>query len=138
MRPTFHCSLAVWITFNCCSKYSRIIVNWFTVFYWNFCIVLYTARDVNRTVRLQWKVDTIKNCIYLQCTWIFHDSIVKTQAHENINAPTKTISTHYVTLHNKDKVEFEFQLSTIFNEVNSKLSLIESEILVKIACRRGR
>ena len=26
------------------------------------------AKNVNRTARLQWKVDTIKNCIYLQCT----------------------------------------------------------------------
>ena len=25
------------------------------------------AKNVNRTARLQWKVDTIKNCIYLQC-----------------------------------------------------------------------
>ena len=25
------------------------------------------AKNVNRTVRLQWKLDTIKNCIYLQC-----------------------------------------------------------------------
>ena len=26
------------------------------------------VKNVNRTARLQWKVDTIKNCIYLQCT----------------------------------------------------------------------
>ena len=26
------------------------------------------AQNVNRTARLQWKVDTIKNCIYLQCS----------------------------------------------------------------------
>ena len=26
------------------------------------------AKNVNRTARMQWKVDTIKNCIYLQCT----------------------------------------------------------------------
>ena len=32
MCPTFHCNLTVRFTFNCCSKYSRIIVNWFTVF----------------------------------------------------------------------------------------------------------
>ena len=25
------------------------------------------VKNVNRTARLQWKVDTIKNCIYLQC-----------------------------------------------------------------------
>ena len=25
------------------------------------------AKNVNRTARMQWKVDTIKNCIYLQC-----------------------------------------------------------------------
>ena len=28
------------------------------------------VKNVNRTARLQWKVDTIKNCIYLQCTSI--------------------------------------------------------------------
>ena len=27
------------------------------------------VKNVNRTARLQWKVDTIKNCIYLQCNW---------------------------------------------------------------------
>ena len=26
------------------------------------------AKNVNRTARLQWKVDTIKDCIYLQCS----------------------------------------------------------------------
>ena len=26
------------------------------------------VKNVNRTARLQWKVDTIKKCIYLQCT----------------------------------------------------------------------
>ena len=26
------------------------------------------AINVKRTTRLQWKVDTIKNCTYLQCT----------------------------------------------------------------------
>ena len=26
------------------------------------------VKNVNRTARLQWKVDTIKNCIYLQCS----------------------------------------------------------------------
>ena len=26
------------------------------------------VKNVNRTARLKWKVDTIKNCIYLQCT----------------------------------------------------------------------
>ena len=25
------------------------------------------AKNVNRTARMQWKVDTIKNCIYLPC-----------------------------------------------------------------------
>ena len=25
------------------------------------------VKNVNRTARLQWKVDTIKNCKYLQC-----------------------------------------------------------------------
>ena len=25
------------------------------------------VKSVNRTARLQWKVDTIKNCKYLQC-----------------------------------------------------------------------
>ena len=28
---------------------------------------LYMVKNVNRTARLQWKVDTIKKCIYLQC-----------------------------------------------------------------------
>ena len=36
-------------------------------FYCNFYIGLYMAKNVNRTARMQWKVDTIKNCIYLQC-----------------------------------------------------------------------
>ena len=26
------------------------------------------VKNVNRTARLQWKVDTIKNCKYLQCS----------------------------------------------------------------------
>ena len=25
--------------------------------------------NLNRTTKLQWKLDTIKNCKYLQCTW---------------------------------------------------------------------
>ena len=29
------------------------------------------VKNVNRTARLQWKVDTIKNCIYLQCSQKF-------------------------------------------------------------------
>ena len=29
------------------------------------------AKNVNSTARLQWKVYTIKNCIYLQCTILF-------------------------------------------------------------------
>ena len=28
------------------------------------------VKNVNRTARLQWKVDTIKNCIYLKCRWL--------------------------------------------------------------------
>ena len=29
------------------------------------------VKNVNRTARLQWKLDTIKKCIYLQCIPIF-------------------------------------------------------------------
>ena len=31
------------------------------------CIGLDNAINVKRTAKLQWKVDTIKNCEYLQC-----------------------------------------------------------------------
>ena len=36
-------------------------------FYCNFYIGLDKAINVKRTARLQWKVDTVKNCKYLQC-----------------------------------------------------------------------
>ena len=49
-------------------KYSWIIVKLITVFYCNFYIELDKAINVKRTTRLQWKVDTIKNCKYLQCS----------------------------------------------------------------------
>jgi hypothetical protein len=97
MCPTFHCSLTARFKFNCYSKYSRIIVNWFTVFLLlllhcrcyskktvnqffaiyspmyveSTYIGLYIAKNVNSTVRLQLKVDKIKNCIYLQCAWVY-------------------------------------------------------------------
>ena len=36
------------------------------------------VKNVNRTARLQWKVDTIKNCIYLQCTTEFTPNFYET------------------------------------------------------------
>ena len=68
LGPNFHCNLPVLFTFNCCSKYSWIIVKLITVFYCNFYIGLNKAINVKRRARLQWKVDIIKNCTYLQCT----------------------------------------------------------------------
>ena len=49
MCPTFHCNLT------------------YIFFYCNFYIGLYMAKNINRTAKMQWKVDTIKKCIYLQC-----------------------------------------------------------------------
>ena len=43
MCPNFHCNLTVWFTFNCCSKYSWIIVKLIYSFYCNFYIGLYEA-----------------------------------------------------------------------------------------------
>ena len=44
MCPNFHCNLTVRFTFNCCSKYSWIIVKLiYSYFYCNFYIGLYKA-----------------------------------------------------------------------------------------------
>ena len=44
MCPNFHCNLTVRFTFNCCSKYSWIIVKLiYSFFYCNFYIGLYKA-----------------------------------------------------------------------------------------------
>ena len=60
MCPNFHCNLTVRFTFNCCSKYSGIIVkliySFFTVTSTLNCI---KQLNVNHTVRLQWKVGHI-------------------------------------------------------------------------------
>ena len=43
MCPNFHCNLTVRFTFNCCSKYSCIIVKLIYSFFCNFLIGLYKA-----------------------------------------------------------------------------------------------
>ena len=67
---TFHCNLVVRFTLIALSTIQSNVevtvkktVNQFTI----FLLYLEQQLNVNRTVRLQWKVDTIKNCIYLQC-----------------------------------------------------------------------
>ena len=82
------------------------------------------ALNVNRTTKLQWKLDTIKNCTYLQCT-IFKQSILKGTIESVINGAVhllifeKKISRCYVLIKGGyanqflDFLHFLFLLKTI-------------------------
>ena len=56
------------------------------------------VKNVNRTARLQWKVDTIKKCIYLQCSYSAaqNDRLSSAQTHKSMSFTWIVWSTLYV------------------------------------------
>ena len=65
---TFHCNLAVRFTLIASSSPTRSYSKKTVISFKIIQLYLEQQLNVNRTVRMQWKVDTIKNCTYLQCS----------------------------------------------------------------------